>query len=685
MAKINLTDDEKMQIIEAINQNTEPSPDMMAKLFPGLAEKFDVAKLDRAKVATLEYAGKRSESVILSQTLLTEGGSPLQVERCFDGGKLAEQTQLDLFEQSQKKDSEWRNLIVQGDNLQFLKTCYLNQDPLIKDKVKGKVKLVYIDPPFATKSDFAATEGEKSYRDKIVTSEFIENLRERLIYIREILAEDGSIYAHLDQKMCHYMKVAMDEVFGKGNLKNEIIWEYQGAWAETPNYFPKRHQLIYFYVINQNYLFNRLHEEDINTGINFNRWYDYVDNNKIYAKNAPYHDKRFVPYVNKFKREYDRQPSGNDVIINFKGSVVGSVWYIKTVDPKSPENVKYPTQKPEKLLERIINSSSQRCDLIIDLFAGSGTTAAVAEKLGRRWIMCDFGKHALYTMQKRLLNIADSKKLGPDAKKNEKYSNQPKPFCVVSAGAYDFSRIMNLRENKEAYINFVLGLFQLNRDQKDLNGKYKLTNIYGEKDGDPVEVYPVWEDEYLREVRIDENYLKETIIQSGGKLKGNYYIITPETCTVVSDTTMKNNAGDEVHFKLLKFPYKILEDVARNFQIHDQPTSQENVNELINSTGFYFNNDVELELEKTKDDLRITKFKTRILDQKGNYYEGLDGLAMLLIDVDYNGELFDMEKTVFAKNLDENGSVKVSGLTDSIAVIAIDKHGNESKPFIIQD
>jgi len=244
---------------------------------------------------------------------------------------------------------------------------------------------------------------------------------------------------------------------------------------------------------------------------------------------------------------------------------------------------------------------------------------------------------------------------------------------------------MNLRENKEAYINFVLGLFQLSRDQQNLNGKYKLTNIYGEKDGDPVEIYPVWEDEYLKEVRIDENYLKETIIQSGGKLKGNYYIITPETCTVASDTKMKNSAGDEVHFKLLKFPYKILEDVARNFQIHDQPSSQENVNELINSTGFYFNNDVEFELEKTSDGLKITKFKTRILDQEGNYYEGFDGLAMLLIDIDYNGELFDMDTTVFAKELDENGEVKVYGLTDSIAVIAIDKHGNESKPFIIQD
>jgi adenine-specific DNA methylase len=157
----------------------------------------------------------------------------------------------------------------------------------------------------------------------------------------------------------------------------------------------------------------------------------------------------------------------------------------------------YPTQKPEALLERIILASSNPGDLVMDVFAGSGTTAAVAEKLGRRWIVCDFGKHAIYTMQKRMLRIGESKALGNEIKNNKKYGNLPKPFCVVSSGAYDFSRIMKLRENKDAYIDFVLELFQLSRDEKDLSGKYRLTNIFGEKDSDPVEVYPVWDDDYL--------------------------------------------------------------------------------------------------------------------------------------------------------------------------------------------
>jgi len=322
----------------------------------------------------------------------------------------------------------------------------------------------------------------------------------------------------------------------------------------------------------------------------------------------------------------------------------------------------------------------------MDVFAGSGTTAAVAEKLGRRWIVCDFGKHAIYTMQKRMVRIGESKALGKDVKKNRKYDKTPKPFCVVSTGAYDFSRIMKLRENRDAYVDFVLGLFQLNRDEKDLSGKYRLTNIFGEKDGDPVEVYPVWDNEYLKNIRIDEDYFKGIILQSGGKLKGNYYIITPETCALLGDTTIENTANNcEVHFKLLKFPYKILEDVSRNFQIQEQPSSQENVNNLISSTGLYFNDNVEIEAEKTKQGLKITRFETRILDKQGDSLRGLDGLAMLLVDIDHDGEIFDMDRTVFAKDIGENGEIKAAGLTENVAVIAIDKHGNESKPFIIKN
>src|SRR5699024_4232553 len=112
-------------------------------------------------------------------------------------------------------EDDWKNMIVFGDNLQLLKTIYEDKDPLIKDKVKGKVKLIYIDPPFATQDEFQNKEGAKAYNDKKQGAEFLEFIRRRLVLAREILADDGSIYVHLDQKMGHYVQAIMDEVFGK--------------------------------------------------------------------------------------------------------------------------------------------------------------------------------------------------------------------------------------------------------------------------------------------------------------------------------------------------------------------------------------------------------------------------------------------------------------------------------------
>jgi hypothetical protein len=240
MAKINLTPEEKAGLIEAINKGTEPKPDLLPKLFPGTAEKFDVQALDRAKIPTLEYAGKRSKAAILAEAHAGIGAAPLQTVRCFD----------------EAKNGEWKNLIVQGDNLQFLKTCYKNVDPLIKNKVKGKVKLICIDPPFATKSDFGSKEGERSYSDKVDTAEFIEALRERLIYQRELLDDDGSIYVHLDQKMSHYVKIVMDEIFSSSNFLNEIIWMRSANTSSIGKIWKRAHDTVLNYACTENYIFN---------------------------------------------------------------------------------------------------------------------------------------------------------------------------------------------------------------------------------------------------------------------------------------------------------------------------------------------------------------------------------------------------------------------------------------------
>ena len=657
MSKITLTPEDKASLIEAMNNGTEPSPDLLPKLFPGTADKFDVQALDRAKIPSLEYAGKRSKAAILAEAGSGIGTAPLQLVRCFGEGKI----------------DEWRNMIVQGDNLQFLKTCYNNTDALIKSKVKDKVKLIYIDPPFATKSEFGGREGERSYSDKVAMSEFIEGLRERMIYLRELLSDDGSLFVHLDYRSNYLIKVVLDEIFGKDCYKNEIIWCYSIGGKSTRK-FGEKHDTIYWYSKTNNYIFN-------------------PDGAKI-SRKPNSHMKASIDETGRERQiKIDRKTGKEYVYYLDEGKIAEDYWTdIETLNREDSQRTNYPTQKPEELLERIIRTASNPGDIVLDCFSGSGTTAAVAEKLNRRWIACDFGKHAIYTIQKRLLRISESKALVEEkdntgkviALKGDLYAKVSKPFCVVSSGAYDFSHVMNLRKHKNVYIDFVLGLFQLTRDDEKAS-KFNLANIFAIKENNPVEVYPVWEDEFLRDVKIDVNYLQEIVDQSSGRLKGEYFIITPESCANVGDTTVKNQNGRDVLFRILSFPYKILEDISRNLQLQEQPSSQANVNNLITSTAFYFNDDVDIEVVRTGDGFQITKFETKILDKEGNRFPGISGLAMLLVDLNFEEDKpFDMDITVFAADIDQTGSMKISDLTESVGLIAIDKHGNESKPFKVK-
>jgi DNA modification methylase len=678
MPVINLKEDKLTKLWDALNDGTEPPPELAGRLFPSLMEKlaaggkFDFEALNRIRIPTLEYAGKRQEGVILAGAALLGQSAPLQILRAF----------------GEPSPDGWRNLIVQGDNLQFLKTVFLNQDPLIKDKVKGKVKLFYNDPPFATKSDFQSKDGATSYSDKIESAEFLENLRERLIFMREALAEDGSIYLHLDGKKVHYVKTLVDEIFGNTNYRNEIRWRRQpvrGAKA-TGNQYARNSDSLLFYSKGTcccwNGAYKPYDEKFIKT--KFRR-----DSNGRLFRDCDLGD--YSPAsIAKFEQEgrIYVTSSGNKRLIRYleeeKGESLGDMWIdIPEVNAMAEERADFPTQKPEALLERIIRASSNLGDLVMDCFGGSGTTAAVAEKLGRRWIVCDFGKHAVYTMQKRLLNIADSKALGQE-KTGKKYSLPPKPFAVVSVGAYDFSRVMDLRKNRDAYISFVLALFGIPREEKDFAAKYRLDGIYAEKDGDPVEIFPVWEDDYLYNVRLDEDYLKQILIQSRGRIRGNYYIIVPETCTIVGDMTLKNPSGDLVSFKLLKFPYKILEEVARNFSLEEQPDSPDNINNLVSSVGFYFHDEVKVEAKKTATGLKLTRFSTPIVNRDGKTYEGMEGLSLVLIDLNYDGKVFNLHKAVYQKEIGEDGRIGLEGVTEKTAVIAIDRHGNESKPVYVK-
>lgn len=373
-------------------------------------------------------------------------------------------------------DSGWINKIFWGDNLQVM-------SHLLKE-YRGKIDLIYIDPPFDSKADYKKkikVKGketfndnnvfeEKQYGDIWTNDEYLQFMYERLILIRELLSDTGVLVLQCDYRKAAHLRCILDELFGISNFVNEIIWENQGSWVESNRYFPRRHNSLFVYSKTSDYKFNPLNEDDVAVGINYNRWYDYIDGNKIYGRKAPYHDKRFQPYLEHFKKDYGRDPNDNDVIIDFKGSVVGSVWYIKVVDPKSPENVQYPTQKPEKLVERLMRAFTNEGDLVFDCFMGSGTTQAVASKLNRRYFGADINLGSVQTTSKRLLNIIN--------KNNNLFSTFITGFEVYNVNNYDFFR--NPIEARDLLIE-ALSI-----------QKFSAANVFdGELDGRHVKILPV--------------------------------------------------------------------------------------------------------------------------------------------------------------------------------------------------
>ena len=340
----------------------------------------------------LIYKGKMGEDDVLDNE---DDVYPavLQVEKIYSAN-------------SESREDDWQNIIAFGDNLQFLKTIYENKDPLIEDKVKGKVKLIYVDPPFATKNDFKGRNGQKAYTDKVKGAEFIEFLRRRLIVAKEILADDGFMIVHLDQKKSHYIKIILDEIFTENNFVNEIIWSYRSGGASKKESLPKKHDNLLVY------------RKTLNAKVNPQKERQYLEKQFMGTKIDK--DGRF--YVDTLLRDIFE-----GVLNIVKNNNIKS-YNTRPVLNVSAERIGYPTQKPEGLLDLILNIFTNEGDIVLDFFGGSGTTAAVAEKLNRKWITCDIGKLSLHTIQKRILNIDKSKDLENPKKK---YDKQAKSFTTV--------------------------------------------------------------------------------------------------------------------------------------------------------------------------------------------------------------------------------------------------------------
>ncbi len=312
------------------------------------------------------------------------------------------------------------NALIHGDNLLALKALLQGRDQgLIRnaDKSKG-VRLVYIDPPFASGARYSSGLGRHAYGDRIRGAEFIEFMRTRLLLLRELLTEKGSIYLHLDWRMSHRMRVVMDEVFGEKNFLNEIIWHYGGRGAKAvARRFARNHDTILLYR-KKEHLFKRVTRErrlPIGTrGFSRDaegRWFktaprgDYTDKSieRLEKEGRIYRTRTGRIRIKYFVREEDGYL--------FEEKLVGDVWddIPDAMHLPADERTNYPTQKPEGLLERIIRASSNEGDVVLDAFAGSGTTLVAAQKLGRKWIGIDNSPLAIETIEKRLGGCAGAR------------------------------------------------------------------------------------------------------------------------------------------------------------------------------------------------------------------------------------------------------------------------------------
>jgi adenine-specific DNA-methyltransferase len=403
------------------------------------------------------------------------GPYPFQIVELINApriGRKGKHEQLTLYdiwkgEEGSTFEEGWSNKLIWGDNKLVMAS--------LLEKLTGKINLIYIDPPFATGADFKfqiplgdeneeitkehSILEEKAYRDTWHQglSSYLQMLYERIVLMHQLLAENGSMYVHLDWRVVHHVRIMMDEIFGTDNFQREIIW-----WPNNPSGFKgiaqnwiHDHESLLFYSKSNNYTFNKL-------------WQEY---SPAYVKATFVHDDgdgRLYRY------RYDRK----QYLDESKGVPISDVWDIPFLRQNADERVGFETQKPESLLKRVVKASSNEGDLVADFFCGSGTTLAVAEKMGRRWIGCDLSRYAIHVTRKRLLEIENSQDVEDES---EIYNRKARPFEVLNLGKYERqlwqTRTFSNKDEKQIlyeYLAFMLRLY----GAEPLSG---FANIHGKK------------------------------------------------------------------------------------------------------------------------------------------------------------------------------------------------------------
>lgn len=316
---------------------------------------------------------KRKE-ILLNETLNKNDIDVLLQPKVITNFKVYHSSGNSLFSENENQ-KEPINFLIKGNNLVALFS--------LLPKYKGKIKLIYIDPPFNTGND------SFGYNDNFNHSSWLTFMKNRLEVAKQLLSEDGSIFVQCDENENAYLRILLDEIFGRDNLMNEIIWRYRTYIGQVKDYFPKKHDTIFWYKKNIRPEFNLIYEDNLEETVDYKRWDKYiVDGNKIKYGNHPSTDSRFTAYLNRYIKQ-NGEPQKGEVIYEVRGYVIDDVWEdIIALDPKNiTERTKFTGgQKPEALLQRIISSVTKENDIVLDYHLGSGTTAAVAHKMKRRYI-----------------------------------------------------------------------------------------------------------------------------------------------------------------------------------------------------------------------------------------------------------------------------------------------------------
>jgi 16S rRNA G966 N2-methylase RsmD len=659
---ISLSDEQIEEIIGHLRSGRRLPP----HLFPFLFE--------TSKEYQLAYAGKVRRADVLADTMAV----PLQPVRTFGRGT-----------------GGWSNMLILGDNLQVLRRLIeiKHARKLRNRNGTDGVRLCYIDPPFATGEAWETRSGRVAYVDRVKGAEFIEWLRRRLILMCELLASNGTIVIHLDQRYVHYIKVIMDELL-PGNFRNEIIAPrgIKGVQAQfdTIDALAQGHYSLLLYSKSSNTRFKKLLEPGSKPGKWDTFWRGTDRPTMRYpllgitpergqwrwesarAKKAVANYKRYLKEASDVPieqyaadREVETGARPDFVRMGDRGQLQ---WYQYSGETKLSSDVwmgmrtrgsvtGYPTEKHEELIERLVSWLTDPGDLVLDAFAGSGTTAAVAERTDRRWIAIDCGKYALYTTQTRLLRQRTSDR---------------RSFTVYNAGLYDYNAVREL--DWPDYRQFALALFQC-RDAPEMIAGLTFDGYLGDH---RVLVYNPSEHP---DARIGREFLEDIASLCGNRLGPRCFIVAPALAVEPYEDYL-DIAGTRFFF--LRIPYSIIAELhKRAFSELRQPDSKDVANATVDSVGFDFIQPPRVECDYTRVGEELTVTVREFESERYAAVEStadIQDLAMVMVDYNFEGAVFDLDAMWYGEDLakvDYRIALPANAVGEQLMLIFLDVFGNE--------